>query len=370
MQFTVSQKELSLACKSLSKTLSRKPHLPILSGIFIKTTSSALELTSTDLISGIKVSLPAQITQAGETVVNGKIFLETIAFFDQEDTSFQLKEKELLLTNGKDKVSIPLLNQEYPDFSLIKNQTIQETTLDFWTQVVKKVSFAASADQTRPALTGILLRGEGECLQIICTDGFRLAVLDQKMPTNFFHGQSLLLSAKAIGDLTSLLQIYNQDKVNFSYDEINSQVFFFTDCFVYFTKLINSNYPPFEKIIPLEFATQITLDVHDFIKNLNKAAVFSRTSNNIVKLKISSTSVDFLANSLGDGSFESSQEVFNFQGDDLQIAFNIRYLLDFLNLAQGDTVALGLNGFDRPALLKIPDQETWQYVVMPFKPKG
>ncbi len=369
MKFSVNQKDLNLTIKALTKTLNRKPHLPILAGIFLKTKDSFLELTSTDLISGTKIKIPAQISEAGETVVNGKVFLETVAFFDQETTEFELHEKDILLVNGRDKVSIPVFNQEYPDFSLIEKKA-QPINLDFWITIMKKVGFAASSDQTRPALTGVLLRGEGEFLQSVCTDGFRLAILDQQLKTNFFHQQSFLLSAKSISDLVALMQIFNQEEISFSFDEIGGQIFFFNQQITYFTKLINSNYPPFEKIIPLEFTTQIEIDRQDLIKNLNKASIFARTTNNVVKLEIKKDKLLFSANSLGEGSFESEQELISTQGENLKIAFNIRYFLDFLNLVTDDLVKIGFNSSDKPALIKTAQDTNWQYVVMPFKPKG
>lgn len=369
MKFSVAQKDLNLTIKALTKTLSRKPHLPVLAGIFIQAKDSFLELTSTDLISGTKIKIPAQIDEAGEIVVNGKVFLETVSFFDQEITSFELREKDTLLINGHDKVFVPNLNQEYPDFSLIDQQP-QQTTLDFWTTITKKVAFAASSDQTRPALTGVLLRGEGEFLQSVCTDGFRLAILDQQLKSNFFHQRNFLLSAKAINDLVSLLQIFNQEEISFSYDEVGGQIFFFNQQIIYFTKLINSNYPPFEKIVPLEFTTQIELDRQDLIKNLNKASVFARTANNVVKLEIKKDRLLFTVNSLGEGSFESEQDLISIQGENLKIAFNIRYFLDFLNLSSDDLIKIGFNGADKPALIKTSQDANWQYIVMPFKPKG
>ena len=369
MKFSVNQKELSLTIKALTKTLNRKPHLPILAGVLLKTKDAFLELTSTDLISGTKIKIPAQILEEGETVVNGKVFLETVAFFDQDQTSFELREKDILLINGRDKVFIPIFNQDYPDFSLIEKDA-QQTNLDFWTTIMKKVTFAASIDQTRPALTGVLLRGEGEFLQSVCTDGFRLAILDQQLKIRFFHQQNFLLSAKSIIDLVSLLQIFNQEEISFSYDEVGGQIFFFNQQITYFTKLINSNYPPFEKIIPLEFTTQIEVDRQDLIKNLSKASIFARTTNNVIRLEIKKDKLSFSANSLGEGSFESEQEIVSIQGENLKIAFNIRYFLDFLNLVTDDLVKIGFNNSDKPALIKTNQDSNWQYVVMPFKPKG
>lgn len=370
MKITLSQKELSLAGKALSRILSKRPHLPVLAGIQLKTLENdSLELCSTDLTAGLKIQIPAKIIKSGETIVNGKIFLETINFFDHDETEIELEEKELLLKNGSDRVFIPLINQEFPSFSL-SSENKQETDLEFWDSIVKKVSFAASTDQSRPALTGILLRGENNLLQAVCTDGFRLVVLEQTLPYKTFHQKNLIVSAKAITDLVAFLQIFSADKIFFSHDEVNEQICFFNNQFSYFTKLINSNYPPFEKIIPLEFSTNISLDRQDFIKNLNKASVFSRFSNNVVKLSIKDDNLNFLANSLGDGTFKSEEKLINKTGEDLEIAFNIRYLLDFLTLATSDTITIGLNGHDHPILIRDEDNPSWQYVAMPFKPKG
>lgn len=369
MKFTLKQKDLTLSSKALAKTLNRHPHLPVLAGIFLKTNKNFLELTTTDLTAGVKVKIPAQIEEEGETIVNGKIFLETVGFFDQAETKFLLKEKELSLNNGADKVLIPLVTQEYPDFSLSKKEG-EEITLDFWEIIQKKVAFTASSDQTRPALTGVLFTGEGNLLQTVCTDGFRLTVLSQELSDRFFHEKNLILSARAINDVVALLQNFEEEKVSFVYDEAGAQIFFINNSFTYFTKLINSNYPPFEKIIPLEFMTKVKADRLDLIKNLNKAAIFARTSNNVVKLEIKNKKIHFLANSLGDGVFESEQELIEQTGENLKIAFNIRYLSDFLSLASNDVVSLGFNGHDKPVLITDLDNSKWQYVVMPFKPKG
>ncbi len=166
------------------------------------------------------------------------------------------------------------------------------------------------------------------------------------------------------------MQIFSQDSVEFVYDPEGEQVFFFTPTLTYFSKLISSNFPPFEKIIPLEFQTKIELDRAEFIKNLNKAAVFARFSNNIVKLEIQNENLKFTANSAAEGAFESKQEFLTHTGEKHQISFNIRYLLDFLTLQDSDSITLGLNGSDRPIMLTTPTDDTWQYVVMPFKPKN
>lgn len=369
MQFSLLQKDLSLISKTFSKTLNKKSYSSSLAGVFIEAKGKTVTFSVTDLAVGLKIILPAQIKEEGIALVSGKVFLETIGFFEQEETVFQLREKELLLKNGRDKVGVSLLEQDFPPMEFIQEKK-QEIELSFLENLVKRVAFVASNDQARPALTGVLLKGEGTFLQAVCTDGFRLATWEEQTKNNFFHEKNIIVSAKALIDLVSLLQTLSLEKVFLSYSEEEEKIFVFSKNFFYFTKLINSNYPPFEKIIPLEFVTKIKIDKQELIGNLNKAAIFSRTSNNTVKLEIDNKKIGFFASSLSEGVYQSELDLIESKGEELKISFNIRYLLDFFNLMSGETVEIGFNGHDRPALMKDLDVSDWQYVVMPFKSKG
>ena len=242
--------------------------------------------------------------------------------------------------------------------------------LHFWETLVKKVAFAAGADQSRPALTGILLQNTRQKTQVVCTDGFRLAIWE---PTERFTQDdsplSAIVVAKAVSDLVTIADILDEESVSFICDAVNEQVVFAGTRFLFFSKLINAVYPPFEKIVPLEFASEITLDRELLIKNLAKASVFTKADSNTVKLTIGEENLDFTANSLGEGSFTGCQELMKKTGESVEISFNIKYLLDFLNTCQGETVWAGFNGPLSPAAIKDPNDQSLQYIAMPFKPK-
>ncbi len=369
MKITVSQKTFSQAIKAVGKTLNRKPHAPILSGILLQAQDNILQLTTTDLVAGVKVSLPAQIATSGSLVVSGKSLSEALACFDQDETILELGEKGLMLKNGRDRIIVPILTEDYPDFSLAIVQS-QELSLDFWEKIVKKVAFASSSDQSRPALTGILIKPSDQQTEFVCTDGFRLSVLCNQSSFSPDVQNSLIVSAKALIDSVALAQIFDLDQLSFSYDFEHEQIIFFGPNFSYFSKIINSNFPPFEKIIPLDFDTEITLDRQDLVKNLNKAAIFARTSNNIVKFSLEDKIVHFSSSSLDSGSFSGEQEADSKKGPDLEISFNIRYLLDFLSTFNSSQVWFGFNQSSTPVMLKDLEDSSLQYIVMPFKPKG
>ena len=371
MQVSIEQKLLATNIKALNKCLSRRPHLPILGGIHLKTLESALEMTVTDMSLGLKVRVPAQIDEPGETTVVGKNFIEAISFFDDKQTSLTLEDTQMLVKNGRDRVKIPVISDDYPQFddSYNSDESLKKK-LSFWEYIGKNIAFAASSDQSRPALTGILLKAGGQKTQIVCTDGFRLAIWETKEQVSQAEELEVIISAKAVSDLITIAGVLDEEQVQFYHNPANEQVIFAGEHFVMFSKLISANYPPFSKIVPLEFATEVTLSRELLARNLTKASVFTRADSNTVKLHLSETEVGFEAASLGDGSFQGQQEVIKMTGSSLDIAFNIKYLLDFLSTRGGETIWLGCNGPTSPAMLKDPGESDLIYIAMPFKPKN
>lgn len=364
----VRQKEFNQAVKAVSKVINRKPHLAILAGIHFKFTPTELELTSTDLVAGIKVKIPLTAGEAAQANVIGRTLAETVAFFEQELTELELEEKCLILKNGRDKVKIPLLLEEYPDFQLPEKINFSSISNNFWQYLEKKVAFAASSDQARPVLTAILFNQQPE-FKVVCTDGFRLVVYTPAKNNNLNLEKNLLLSRKSLQDVVSLLDDKSNSQLEFAYDEENEQFLFRNQSFLYFSKTIAGNYPPFEKIIPLDFKTTAEFDKQIFAKNLSKAAIFSRLQSNTVNLKFSQDKLLFSADNSHEGSFSGEQALINFSGDEIEISFNIRYLQDFINTINGEIISFACNDKNTPAAFSDPSDKKITYIVMPFKPK-
>lgn len=371
MKFVVSQKQLMMSIKAVNKCLSRRPHLPILGGIHLVAKEKQLELTSTDMTVGLRVKIAAEVEVDGETTLNGKNLVDAVSFFDGKETTFESDDKQMLVKNGRDRVKIPVMVDEFPDFDESRQEEeIVKKEVAFWEGVDKNVAFAASSDQSRPALTGVLFRQQVEKTQIVCTDGFRLTIWETGEKVSNLDSLEVIVNAKAIGDTVAIADILEEKKIGFYYNAAAEQVLFIGENFVFFSKLINAAYPPFEKIVPLEFSTEATLVREELMRNLTKASVFTRADSNTVKLHLNDAGAEFNAASLGDGSFNGSQEMVKFSGEELDIAFNIKYLQDFLSTCHGETVTLGCNGSIAPAMLKDPGVPEMTYVVMPFKPKN
>jgi len=351
--------------------LSRRPHLPILGGIHLKAVDGQLELTATDMTMGLRVKVPAQIELEGETTVSGRIFVDTVGFFGGKQTTLELIEKEILAKNGRDRVKIPTMTEEFPLFDDGQDEAASVSVdVKFWDFVNSKVAYATSKDQSRPALTGVLLKSSSDKLNVVGTDGFRVVVWENKKELVNQENLSVILNAKAIGDVVAIAGILDEEKVSFYHNEASEQVVFAGERFSFFSKLINATYPPYETIIPLEFTTRATLDRQELIKNLAKASVFSKTSSNTVKIHIGETETSFAATGLNEGSFEGAQETVKFSGAELDVAFKIEFLLDFLGSLEGETVEFDCNTSVSPVKIHNPEVADLFCVMMPFKPKN
>ncbi|MBQ6436146.1 DNA polymerase III subunit beta [bacterium] len=374
MKLMVVQKQLGLAVKAINKCLNRRPHLPVLSGIHLIARDGQLVLMTTDLTAGLRIKIEAEITEDGEVTVSGKNFVEAVGFFDGEKTEMDFvagsEDKEMMMKNGRDKVKIPVMNDDFPAFAMTEGLNGVKKEVSFWKELVARVAFAASNDQSRPALTGILLKKDSEGTHIVCTDGFRLAIWQTKEQVSDNEELNIIVSAKAITDVVAIAEILEEKAVSLIHDEVGEQIWLEGERMTYFSKLINATYPPFEKIVPLDFSTEVSLNREEWLKNLSKASVFTKVDSNTVKMNIGDEVVEFSAVSLGDGSFQGQQEIAKKSGENLEISFNIKYLQDFLNTQECETIWLGCNGPLSPVMIKDPAQTEMIYIAMPFKPKN
>ncbi|MDR0463283.1 MAG: DNA polymerase III subunit beta [Pseudomonadales bacterium] len=367
MKISIQQNILKQTLKNVMRTISKKPHLPILNGILfeVKKDLNLMSITSTDLLVGSKFNIEVSVDEDIEFIVPGKILGDIVNVLDGDETTLLIDGKNLQIINGKDKVGIQLLSEgDYPEFPLLNGESckIKETALR---KIVKSVGFAASTDLSRPILTG-LYYFFGDEHKVVGTDGFRLSVLTLKNTTDW-QDRGWIISAKAFADVLSLVENYNNKEIEFIVDEERGQVNFSSANFVYFAKLIDGNYPPFEKIIPLEFATEVCFSKENLINDLSKALVLTRDASSIIKMLFNEDGIFLSGKSSSGSTYEGVVPIDKFEGETTEIAFNAHYILDFLNTVKSDVVWMGINDKTKPAMFKDVQDKELIYIAMPFK---
>lgn len=365
MKIKVLQENLKTALTNLQKAIPSKPQLPILSSIYLKAENNQLVLAATDLFLGIKNVIPAQIEQAGSCVIPGDIFKNLVFSFSAGEIIFEQKDKSLVISYEKSKSSLPYQSsEEYPQFPEV---TGEDFSLDknLLAKIDKYITFAAAQDLTRPVLTSLLFSFKEKGLEIAATDGYRLATMKAHSQKLGFE-KELLIPVKALNEVFRMMFQTESDKVVFRVSEELKQVLFIVDGIEIYVRLIEGDYPPYEKIIPAEFIYTIKLDLSELASQVKRAYLFSKDASNIVKLFLSPNKLMVKAVSPAAGEYIGEIEI-DFTGEEQEVAFNAMYLLDFLNTKKEGEVIFQLNESLKPVAFSFPEEQDILYIVMPFR---
>lgn len=359
MKITVVKKEFSDALKIMNKACAVKPATPILSGIYLKASSSCLELQATDYTLGIITKIPANVEVEGETVIVGKKLLEIVQKLSGEVVTISTQENSAEIFSGGSKFSLLIMNAE--DFPKIKVEESDEkiTLRQFqFKNLVSKTAFAASKDDGRPIFTGVLLKFEGEKLTFAATNTHRLAVATERISAQL-NGE-FIISAKVLQEIASMID--GADEITLVHS--GSKIFFTFGNLLVTTRIIAGVFPPYEKVFPKENEIFATVDVEEFKNALDRVAVIAKETeyqtvnflfaNN--ELKISARS-----NEVGKAEENISAEI---KCGEMDIGFYFGYWTDVLKVVDAEKITIGMSKELAPVDFQT---ENFHYVVTPVR---
>lgn len=367
MKIKVLQENLAKALTNLQKAIPSKPQLPILASIHIKVEDTVCQLSATDLYFGVRCKVQADVSESGEIVVPGKEFKEIISSLPPGPITLEYAESTLKIISAKSRAKLQCMSsEEYPEFPQSEGENLQLSP-DQLDKVLQSVLFSASSDQARPVLTAVLFSLSEQSSRVVATDGFRLAVLDLSQLSSAQGEVDFLIPAKALGEVARISKQSLDANVVFSVSEELKQAFFSIDDVEVFVRLIEGDYPPYQKIIPSKFATTVIFDKTELLDNLKRASIFAREASNIVKFNIYPEQIQISASAPTIGEFKGELSSSKVEGGEAVIAFNTKYLLDFLQSTTEETIWFGMSESLKPALFKPEGRDDYQYIVMPFK---
>ncbi len=366
MKLTILQEVLQQAIVDVQRGISSRPSLPILSCILLTAQKeNTLSLAATDLNIGIQSTIAAEIEEAGVVAVPAKVFSDFIATLDAGSLSLELKENTLYVKNAFSKASFPCFPAaDYPSFPTKEGQEIS-LPAEIFQQAVQSTAFASSVDDARPILTALLF-SFGEELEVVGTDGFRLSTFSVPLSVTSLN-KNILLPAKALNEVVRISTRKQVQTVGFTVSDKLRQAFFSFEGIEVLVRLIEGEFPPYQKIIPAEFSTQIVFSGSEFAQKLKTAVIFARESSGIVRLKLSGTELMISSSSSSLGSQETTLPVKLLTGGDMEIAFNAKYLVDFLQVFKPEEIWFGTNESLKPALFRPTGMEHYRYIIMPFR---
>lgn len=359
---------LSQALQVVSRAISSRTTLPILNNILIETTSEGLALTATNLEIGIRKLVPAEVSMEGSTTAPARLMTDFVSTLPDQDLEMTLdgSTQSLGLRCARFDTHIKCIEaEEFPPGPRPDDGDRLEVALGELVSAVEQTQMAASTDEARPVLTGVLVRLEAGNVTFAATDGHRLAVRTLAAAGAGDLEASLIVPARALAELSRVLK-GETDKIEIIVSKARNQIFFRAGTSELTSRLIDGKYPNYSQVIPSKSSTKVRVSTAELMQTVRAVSLFARDSANVIRMKVQPGALVLSAttNEVGDSRAEMAAHV---EGSEIQIAFNARYVLDALAVIGEDEVELLFDGPLSPGLLRPPGKDHYLYVIMPVR---
>ncbi len=364
MKLSIARSELLSALTVVSKGMSARSTLPILSGILLGTTDGSLSLQSTDLEVSVKHSVPALVEDPGQTVVPGKLLNDIVRTLPEAAVTLETEGDVVVVRCQQSSFTVKTLNAvDFPKFPEVSVDRSVELPAALLSAMVKKVGKAVSRDETRAILTGVMVVIEGPSLKMVATDSYRLAVSDVVLEEPPSEDLEVVIPGRALEEVTRIAS--SEEKVRLGTSE-NQIVFEFGET-TFVTRRIEGTFPNYKQLIPKEAETTVTVSTDELAAAVKRVSLMA-LHNTPLKVSVSqedqTLSLSATTQDVGDASEDLMVKA---EGKDVEIAFNHAFLADGLVSTSAETLKLEIQNPLKPGLLKSQGDDDFLYLLMPVR---
>ena len=365
LKATCSRDELTRALGIVSRGVSTRTTVQILAGILLQVSDGRLDLAATDMELSLRTSLEAQVESDGSVVVPGRLLLELARLLPDADVSIEhkLEEAAVEVRSGSATYRLHTYNAEdfprLPDAAAADRHEVDRETL---LETVARVSRSASRDESRPVLTGVLMRFEPGKLVMAATDSYRLSVKETEVEGAVPELEAIV-PARALGELARIAQA--GEGIELGVHE--NQVVFSTGDALLTTRRIDGQFPNYKQLVPETFDHELSLPREEVLDVVRRVAVMAQR-NSPLRLRFGDGELTVSAQTQDVGEARESLPV-PFSGEPLEIGFNAEFLRDGVESVTGDQLRLKLISPLRPAVLQGEDDD-FLYLIMPIRLAG
>jgi len=372
MKLSVSQQQLAHGLGIVTRAVSPRSTLPVLGNILLATDEGRLRLSATNLELGITKWIGAQIQEEGSITIPARIFSDLVGALPGTtvDLTLNPRTQALNIHCGTSNFDIKGIDaQEFPPMPVPDLQNSVELNIADFKEMIQQVSFAASTDDARPILQGVMMEiGDNE-MTLAATDGFRISVKKASLSNSVNSSVKVIIPARSLSELARIAT-NGDESISMVVPEGRGQVIFHLKDAELVSQLIDGKFPDYNAIIPRNFKTTTTLTTAEFQKACRQAEIIARESNNVIRLHIQPQEegpgiVEFSTQSEDRGSGEVVVEA-NIDGPDLLIAFNVSFLLNVLDVVATPNTILSTNADNTPGLLRPVGDDSFLHVIMPM----
>ena len=375
MKFIIQRDRLVESVQDVMKAVASKTTIPILTGIKITATAEGVTLTGSDSDISIESSIPleedgielVQVQDTGSIVLQARYFNEIVKKLPLDDVEITVENGlQTVIQSGKAVFNLNGLDaEEYPHLPQIEEENIIGIPTDLLKNLIRQTVFAVSTSETRPILTGVNWKIENDNIICTATDSHRLALRRAKVESNGSETYNVVIPGKSLTELSKILDD-SHNVVNIVIT--NNQILFKAKHLLFFSRLLDGNYPDTSRLIPSESKTDVIVNTKDFLQSIVRASLLGEGKNNIVKLStIDQKEIEISSNIPEIGKVVEEVNAEFIEGEDLKISFNAKFMMDALRALEGSDIKISFTGAMRPFLIQAQHDDSMLQLILPVR---
>ena len=372
MKFKIKRELLLEALNKVSKAISTKNLIPVLSGVKFELKKKKLILTASDNDITIQTIIESNtddefnIEKEGSIVIQGKYILDIVRKLQDEYINIEvIDELKILIYTDNSEFNLNGINKnEYPNISLEESKKKIVLDADIFKDIVNQTSFAASHEETKPVLTGINFNIVGDVLECNSTDSYRLARKVINLKTESEENYNVVIPSHNIVEFSRI--IGDNEKVELHI--FNNKILFKTGNIKFESRLINGTYPNTSNLLPDDSLMTVSVNLEDFYNVVDRVSILtSDKEKNIVTLETNGDVLTLKSSSAEVGRVEEKMTIKKDNKEDIKISFSAKYMMEALKSFSTETVDINFVGEIKPILIKSKDDETLTQLVLPIR---
>ncbi|MED4941179.1 DNA polymerase III subunit beta [Heyndrickxia coagulans] len=379
MKFSILRNRLIESVQDVSKAITSKTTIPILTGIKITASEEGITFTGSDSDISIESFVPkeedgdeiAVIQQTGGIVLQAKIFGELVKKLPMDIVEIEVVNQfQTIIRSGKSNFNLNGLDaEEYPHLPQITEDKVIRIPADILKNLIRQTVFAVSTAETRPILTGVNWSIKGSRLDCIATDSHRLAQRTAEIETAADAEYNIVIPGKSLNELNKILPDSNEPVGIVITD---NQVLFKAKHLLFFSRLLEGNYPDTSRLIPTDGKTEIVVNTKEFLQAIDRASLLAKEGQNANVVKLSSVTdipgtIEITSNSPEIGKVTDRVNCKSIEGEELKISFSSKYMMDALRALEGTEITIRFTGAMRPFIIRPVHDDTTLQLILPVR---
>jgi DNA polymerase III subunit beta len=376
MRFIIQRDSLLQSVQDVMKAVTSRTTIPILTGIKIVANEEGVTLTGSDSDISIESFIPkeeagdeiVEIKQPGSIVLQARFFSEIVKKLPTDSVEIEVHNNlQTVIRSGRSEFNLNGLDaDEYPHLPQISEEHVFKIPTDLLKGLIRQTVFSVSTSETRPILTGVNWKVENNELTCIATDSHRLALRKARLEAENTGNYNVVIPGKSLTELSKILDD-SSDAVDIVITE--NQVLFKAKHLLFFSRLLEGNYPDTARLIPNESKTDVVVNTKEFLHAIDRASLLAREGrNNVVKFStIEGGAIEVSSNTPEIGTVVEEIQSQSIDGEELKISFSAKYMMDALKALEGTEIQISFTGAMRPFVIRPLHDDSILQLILPVR---